>query len=145
MDQAWIDASRTYSALDESGRLDYWSRLTEDQRTALTQALAESSVTPIAPETSIAPATPIAAPLNSGCGKTGAIGCGGIVLGALLTIAIEVIAVYRGVDALSRQFKEPTRPASTRPVYELGHCSDKPARRTDRNFDAFCRANGRSN
>jgi len=39
----WRDAAQQYSSMDERGRHDYWRRLTPDQQTALTQALAASA------------------------------------------------------------------------------------------------------
>jgi hypothetical protein len=134
MDQAWIEACRAYSRMDDKGRQDYWNQLSPDQKTALGAALSEGLPTePVA--FSLAP--------KNGCLKTAAMGCTGMILGALLTIAVELLAVAKGVNAVSSRLHE----SNISPVnahHEIGNCGNQAARRADLGFDAFCRADERS-
>jgi hypothetical protein len=72
---------------------------------------------PVAPPP--APPPPPAAPLpppRKGCSpgcRTALVGCGGMILGAMLTIAIEVLLVLQGVSAISDFFE---RNSVTRPT-----------------------------
>jgi hypothetical protein len=89
MDDAWIDAARHYSSLSETARLEYWNRLTPEQRDLLTTALS-------AQEPARARAT------RSGRSFLGtmAIGCTGMILGSVLTVVVQVMLIREGMSAL---------------------------------------------
>ena len=134
MDQAWVDAARAYNSMDERGRHAYWNQLTPEQQAALTEALA--AVAPVAQ-----PRTPTAAgpeaPRRRGLFGTFAIGCTGVILGVILTIAFEIAAIARGIDVFSDLVSSGSPPSQedTRPVPD-----ETPDRETPREDDRLdCR------
>lgn len=106
MDQAWIDAARAYDAMDERGRYAYWNQLTPEQQAALQEALAASAVQP----TAAIAADPKTAGRRGFFG-TFAIGCTGVILGVILTIAVEIAAIAKGVGAVTDMLGAPSRPS----------------------------------
>jgi hypothetical protein len=111
MDQAWMDAAHLYNSLDERGRAHYWSQLSPEQQELLRSALAavaeqRAQVQVVEPSVVSMSPTP-AAPARRSLGGTLAIGCTGMLLGAVLTVAAEVVAVSAGIQAVSGLFALP--------------------------------------
>ena len=90
--EAWLEAARSYNRLDERARVEYWNRLTPEQREALREALASPQLNGVVASPVAAPASSPAAPARSGCGGPLAAGCVGVILGCLLTLGAEVAA-----------------------------------------------------
>lgn len=84
----WRDAAQQYSSMDERGRHDYWRRLTPDQQTALTRALAASSGQP-----SPAPPAKGTTRTRSCAGMAFSWGC----IGLLAVCAAGLVVVIRPV------------------------------------------------
>lgn len=93
MDKVWLDAAHAYSRMSEADRVAYWNRLDSEQQGLLQLALAQRSASGSAP---IKPAK------RSGCLRTGSIGCLGVIVGIVFTIAAEIILINAGVDALTK-------------------------------------------
>jgi len=111
MDQAWMDAAHLYNSLDERGRAHYWSQLSPEQQDLLKSALAsvaEQNARALAPVAAPV-AVPVAAPATPrrSLGSVLAIGCTGMLLGAIFTVAAEVVAVSAGIQAVSGLFAIP--------------------------------------
>jgi hypothetical protein len=105
MDQAWISAARTYGTLGVSERAVYWNNLGPDQQRMLRLALEEIN-------SSIPEATPNL-PLMRGCWRTTAVGCCGVVLGVVLTVALELLAIAAGVQMVAGALSPSSAPVST--------------------------------
>jgi len=120
MEQAWRDAAHLYNSLDERGRAHYWSQLSPDQQELLKQALASvgeesaraaamvaaPAAVPVVASVAT-PATVSAAAPRRSLGSVLAIGCTGMLLGAIFTVAAEVVAVSAGIQAVSGLFAIP--------------------------------------
>jgi hypothetical protein len=96
----WLEAAQHYASLDERGRHDYWQRLSAEQQAALTKALTSPELAATAAQAPVHASGPPPAK-GGGILSTLATGCGGFVLGIILTIAIQVFAVMAGM----RSFK----------------------------------------
>jgi hypothetical protein len=113
MDRSWMDAARSYNSMNETERHAYWNQLTPEQQTALTEALAAVAVE--AQPRAIAVASPMSSePRRRGPFGTFAIGCTGFVLGVILTVAVEVAAVAKGISVLGGALSTPSEPAPPR-------------------------------
>jgi hypothetical protein len=113
MDRSWIDAARSYNSMNEQERHAYWNQLTPEQQTALTEALAAVAVE-AQPR-----ATAAAGPASSESQRRGpfgtfAIGCTGFLLGVILTVAVEVAAVAKGISAMGGLLSTPSESTSPR-------------------------------
>lgn len=80
----WIEAARRYSKMSTAERAQYWEQLTPEQRASLQAALERNSGTG----------------RKRGCGGPLVAGCGGMILGVILTIGAEVALVMMGVQAV---------------------------------------------
>lgn len=98
--EEWRQIAHNYSFLSEPARADYWRQLTPDQQAALRDALAVSGSAG-ASLTATQPQSPRA---RRGCGGPIAMGCIGMILGSMLTVAAEIAAVMMGVQAVSDAF-----------------------------------------
>jgi len=96
--EAWLEAARNYNLLGDRERAKYWEQLTPEQQDALRDALASLQLGDTAAPAAIEQ-TP--APARRGCGGPLATGCLGMILGAVLTVGIEVAALMMGVQMVS--------------------------------------------
>ncbi len=91
----WLEAARHYSSLDEAGRQQYWSSLTTEQQAALSAVLSTPKGQTAAEPTIARADQQVARPSVL---ATLSIGCAGFILGIVLTIALEVLAVAAGMQ-----------------------------------------------
>jgi hypothetical protein len=107
--ESWRDAAQAYNLLNESARAEYWRQLTPEQQEALRGALASLQA-----EAAASPASPTRqpAPARSGCGGPLAAGCLGVILGVVLTIGAEIVAVMMGAQAVGDAFNKVSRGSS---------------------------------
>jgi hypothetical protein len=96
----WLAAARHYSQLSDPGRASYWNQLGPEQQAALTAALQHMAIP--------TPAAPVALVKKGGLFSVATVGCLGFVLGAVLTVAVQVA----GLRSLVRELLRPS-PAST--------------------------------
>lgn len=96
MEQSWLAAAQAYLRMDEPARAAYWSALSPEQRLVLTQTV----------ETGRANHGQQVAPAKFGCMRTVTIGCAGMILGCILTIAGEIWAFKAGVDFVEQAFRD---------------------------------------
>lgn len=95
MNPEWQEAARVYNGLGDSDRAAYWAELGPEQQRMLEQALKETQ-----------PALQYhAAPPRKQFFKTAMAGCVGMILGSLLTLAVEFLALSAGVQAVANIFK----------------------------------------
>lgn len=106
MDRSWIDAARSYNSMSEQERHAYWNRLTPEQQAALTEALA-AVASEAQPKAMAAAGGPVSSEPRRR-GGTFAVGCMGFILGVILTVAVEVAAVAKGISALGGLVSTPT-------------------------------------
>lgn len=101
--ESWREAAQAYNLLNESARAEYWRQLTPEQQEALRGALAslqaEAGALPVSPAWE-------PAPVRRGCGGPLAAGCLGLILGIVLTIGAEIVAVMMGVQAVGDAFNK---------------------------------------
>jgi ferric-dicitrate binding protein FerR (iron transport regulator) len=96
--------------MNERLRTAYWQQLSSEQQAALVEALdALRSSTP-----QQVPSGPADARKAKGSsGRTLAVGCLGMILGCLLTVAVEVMLVLQGVQMVGDAITQPSRPSRT--------------------------------
>jgi len=97
--EVWIEAARNYNRMDDRARAEYWKQLTPEQQDTLRDALATFQPASVA-----GPAGIEQAPARRGCASPLAVGCMGMILGCVITIGVEIIAVMMGVQAVGDAF-----------------------------------------
>lgn len=133
MDQAWLEAAHSYNRMTDAQRYDYWNRLSPEQQAALAAALEAVRDQPVAapvaasPAVASEPAAGAASPApvvrqtarRQPGGRTLAgtlgIGCVGMILGILGTLAVEAALISAGVNFLAALFDAPSTSSSSRP------------------------------
>jgi len=104
----WQGEARKYALLSDQARAEYWAGLTSQQQHDLQEALSGVRSD--------------AKPKKRGCSGPLASGCLGMILGAIITIGIEISLVMMGVQAISDTFNSMAGggtagvPASSSPV-----------------------------
>ena len=88
----WDGAARAYATMNDRARAAYWTGLTPDQQTLLRVALANTLRSVMQ---------------SRGDTSTRNAGCIGVILGSVLTIALELWVITLGVDAFKREFMPP--------------------------------------
>src|SRR5215212_11584750 len=104
MDRSWMDAASSYNSMNERERYAYWNQLTPEQQAALTEALAAVALE--AQPKTVAAVSPEPRRQRS----TFTVGCAGVILGIILTLAVEFVAVAKGIGALGDIISSPTQP-----------------------------------
>jgi cytoskeletal protein RodZ len=102
-----MDAARSYNSMGERERHAYWNQLTPEQQAALTEALAAVALE--AQPKAVAAVNPEPRRRRG----TFAVGCFGVILGVILTLAVEVVAVATGISALADIFSSPSSSPSS--------------------------------
>lgn len=103
MDRSWMDAARSYNSMNERERHAYWNQLTPEQQAALTEALAAVALE--AQPKAVAAVSSEPRRQRS----TFAVGCVGVILGVILTLAVEAIVLAKGISALGDIFSSPSQ------------------------------------
>lgn len=123
VDAAWFNEARRYDSMDERSRLTYWTQLSPEQQAALVEALGALT----APTSQVTPSeTADARKARGSSGRTLAVGCLGMILGCLLTVAFEIILVLQGVQMVGNAITQPSRSVgtTTQPEPLVVDCSD---------------------
>jgi hypothetical protein len=101
VDEAWVSAARTYRGMADAERASYWSRLAPEQQQMLQSALMQING---AQQPSSKPAK------GAGCMRLSFIGCGGVVLGAVLVVAVEIMMIATGASMVRNALSPSGRP-----------------------------------
>jgi hypothetical protein len=110
VDTVWLSEARRFDAMNERSRTTYWQQLSSEQQAALVEALnALKASTP--GQMASGPGDARKAKVSSG--RTLAVGCIGMILGCLLTMAVEAILVLQGVQMVGDAITKPSRPTRT--------------------------------
>ena len=94
----WLEAARHYSSLDDRGRSEYWVALDPTQQQALAGAIGRMQQQ--------ATAAPTIRKKKAGPLGLLASACVGFLLGAIVTVALEVVVVVAGIRSFMPKLPE---------------------------------------
>lgn len=110
VDTVWLSEARRYDAMNERSRTTYWQQLSSEQQAALVEAINALKASTPAP---MASGPGDARKAKGSSGRTLAVGCMGMILGCLLTVAVEVLLVLQGVQMVGDAITQPSRSIGT--------------------------------